>query len=66
MEKTLKSFKEDLTTQLEQTAAEIREHEQKLMQAKERFLKIAGALEYHAVLEQKQEEQEASELNLIE
>lgn len=64
MEETLKSFKEDLTAQLEQTASEIREHEQKLMQAKERFLKIAGALEYHAVLEQKQEEQEACDLTI--
>jgi hypothetical protein len=67
MEEILKDLKASLTTQLEQAATEIREYEQKLMHAKEHFLKVVGALEYHSVLEQKyKEQQEAAGLNLIE
>lgn len=67
MEDLLKDLKTNLTSQLEQAAAEIREYEQKLMQSKEHFLKVAGALEYHSVLEQKyKEQQESCGLSLVE
>jgi hypothetical protein len=67
MEEILKDLKTSLTAQLEQAASEIKEYEQKLMHAKEHFLKVAGALEYHSVLEQKYKEQEeAVGLTLVE
>ena len=67
MENLLKDLKKDLTLQLEQTAQEIREYEHKLIQSKEHYLKVAGALEYHSVLEQKyKKQQESCGLSLVE
>lgn len=52
MEVTINSLKQDLEAQLEQLSETIRSHETKLLTAKERYLKIQGALEILSILEQ--------------
>lgn len=67
MEETLANLKQELENQLKQAADEIRLYEQKLALAKEHYLKVAGALEYHAVLNQKYNESiDSNALSLIE
>lgn len=66
MEETLANLKQELETQLKQAAEEIRLYEQKLTLSKEHYLKVSGALEYHAVLNQKYKENcNDAVLNLI-
>lgn len=58
MQEILENLKVELEQQLKQAADEIRLYEQKLALAKEHYLKVAGALEYHAVLEEKNKGEE--------
>jgi len=56
--KSLVEFEEDLKAQLECLAKEIRSSEAALMSLKEGYLKVQGALEFLAILKQKQAAQE--------
>ena len=56
--KSLVEFEEDLKAQLECLAKEIRSSEATLMSLKEGYLKVQGALEFLAILKQKQSAQE--------